>query len=315
MPTAEELLKVAGSPDHPSRKKVLPRYSPTIGDRLTPAARKLFEEYSNIPPSEVESHIYKIRDLAWDVFPWACIGEFWFIIFGLSRHPQYQLLIRLLTSKDATQTSEDPPKFLDIGTCIGQDLRALHRDGVPLFVLYGTDAIPQFETIGHALFKDEDRFLPDHYIVGDIFNLTPSLAKTAGTWSAVNMIMFLHLFNIPDAEQVCTNALKLLRPKAGSLITGAQTGTTQPGELVLKPPMCEPGEHKTIYRHSAETLVELWQRVSAKLNIRVKATAEYDEEEIKERERGVRDNPDWEKSNRSFVGNSERRIYFMLELL
>ncbi|QSZ29598.1 hypothetical protein DSL72_004114 [Monilinia vaccinii-corymbosi] len=118
-------------------------------------------------PGHYES-IITVRDLAWDVFPWACVGEFWFIMFGLSRHPQYQQLIRLLTSKAARGPSEASPKFLDIGTCIGQDLRALHRDGAPLSSLYGIDAIPEFETIGYALFRDEDHFLPGHDIVGDI---------------------------------------------------------------------------------------------------------------------------------------------------
>jgi len=127
--------------------------------------------------------------------------------------------------------------------------------------------------------------------------------------------MFLHLFNIPDAEQVCTNALKLLRPEAGSLVFGAQTGTTNPVEIVLKPPMCEPGEHKTIYRHSKETLVELWERVAQRLDMKVKAWADYDEDEIREREEGLQKDPDWEKTNRSFVGKTERRIFFMVEII
>lgn len=60
MPTAEEFLKVAGSSNQPSRGKALPRYQPSFGLRLTPATRKLFEEYSGIPQAEVDSHIYKI---------------------------------------------------------------------------------------------------------------------------------------------------------------------------------------------------------------------------------------------------------------
>jgi hypothetical protein len=34
-------------------------YFKTIGD-LQPASRKLLEDYSHIPPSEVDSHIYKM---------------------------------------------------------------------------------------------------------------------------------------------------------------------------------------------------------------------------------------------------------------
>ncbi|PQE30532.1 methyltransferase domain-containing protein [Rutstroemia sp. NJR-2017a WRK4] len=308
MPTAEELLRIAGQPDHPSRIKALPRYQQHIGDNLTPYGRKIFEEYAGIPSADVEAHIYKVRDLAWDVLPWPCIGEFWFISFGLSRHPHYQQLVRLLTSSSGS-------RILDVGTCVGQDLRALHVDGVPISALFGMDALPGFETVGHALFKDEDRFTKEHYIVGDILDLSGSLAETKGTWSALNMIMFLHMFNMEDAEKACTSALQLLRPEAGSLVVGAQTGTTKPMELVLKPPMCEPGEHKTIYRHSKETLVELWERAAEKLGVKIKATAEYDEEEIARRERGVREDPDWEFKNRGFSGPNERRIYFTVEII
>lgn len=35
-------------------------YSSSIGSQLTPLARKVLEEYSHIPPSEVESHVYQI---------------------------------------------------------------------------------------------------------------------------------------------------------------------------------------------------------------------------------------------------------------
>jgi hypothetical protein len=35
-------------------------YYKTIDDNLQPASRKLLEEYSHIPPSEVDSHVYKM---------------------------------------------------------------------------------------------------------------------------------------------------------------------------------------------------------------------------------------------------------------
>lgn len=47
----------------------------------------------------------------------------------------------------------------------------------------------------------------------------------------------------------------------------------------------------------------------------IRATAVYDEDKMKERERVIREDPDLEKRNRSFVGKAERRIYFTAELL
>lgn len=42
------------------RSKDLPWFHSKIGDNLAPAGRRLLEEYSGIPPSEVEGHIYSV---------------------------------------------------------------------------------------------------------------------------------------------------------------------------------------------------------------------------------------------------------------
>lgn len=46
-----------------SRDKTVGWYEPTLGEKLTPSARELFEAYSKIPADEVESHVYKIVPL------------------------------------------------------------------------------------------------------------------------------------------------------------------------------------------------------------------------------------------------------------
>ena len=43
-----------------SRSKSLPWFQSKIGNSLTPAGQQLLEQYSDIDPSEVENHIYKI---------------------------------------------------------------------------------------------------------------------------------------------------------------------------------------------------------------------------------------------------------------
>ena len=97
-------------------------------------------------------------------------------------HPLYSKVLQILTAENGL--SERPPKLLDLGTCVGQDLRVLHHDGAPISALYGSDVFAAFEGVGHALFRDLDRFTPDHFIVGDIFKAddhTSSLGRTAGS--------------------------------------------------------------------------------------------------------------------------------------
>jgi len=43
-----------------AREKDVPWYNPEIGDKLGASARELLENYSKIPPAEVEDHVYKI---------------------------------------------------------------------------------------------------------------------------------------------------------------------------------------------------------------------------------------------------------------
>lgn len=135
------------------------------------------------------------------------------------------------------------------------------------------------------------------------------------SWTVVNVFMFLHLLDLAQADIACEKIFKLLRPQSGSMVIGADTGNTEAGELVLRPPMCEPGEHRTIYRHSQETMKEMWERVAAKLGLKVKVTSEYDKYEMEEREKGLRESKNWEEENRFFAGSTERRVFFSVELL
>lgn len=174
-------------------------------------------------------------------------------------------------------------------------------------MLYGSDLFASFEKVGHTLFRDIDRFKSENFIHGDVFSNDPrdALFRTNGKWSVINMIMFLHIFPLADQEKICMRILRIyLRPEKGSVVMGMQTGTVKPGEMVLKPPMCLPGEHKIIYRHSRETMEEMWESVAKKSNINIKVWAKYDEEEVKERD---------QKDNKFFVGKDERRIFFFVE--
>lgn len=48
-------------------------------DVAWPATRELLKSYSKIPEADVEEHVYKIRDRAWNVCDYPCIGQFGFL--------------------------------------------------------------------------------------------------------------------------------------------------------------------------------------------------------------------------------------------
>jgi hypothetical protein len=213
------------------------------------------------------------------------------------RHPDYdEVLARLKNSTTSTPV-----------TCIGQDLRTLAYDGAPLSCLYGADVFPAFEAAGHGLFRDQDRFDSSHYITGDIFSDTDNLANLRGSWDMIHIAMFLHVFSFEGQEKACKNMLRLLKNAPHSTIFGT---------LVLQPPMCEPGEHKTVFRHNKETMKKMWEKAAMSAGIKVEVWTEYDEKDAAERAQGrKKKGEEWEKEERFFTGDRERRIFFRVEIV
>lgn len=295
--------------DHLARSTKLPWYTQSFEHKLKPPFRKLLQEWSKIPEQEVVPHISRVRQEGWQVFPWPCIGEFWFVEQGLLRHPDYSRIL--------AQVTETPgSKFLDLGTCLGQDVRTLAHDGAPVSSLYGADVIEGFRDAGYSLFNDRDRLDASHFITGDIFSDSDALAKSRGTWDIVHIAMFLHVFSLPDQEAASRNIMRLIKATPGSSIVGTQTGSLDAGDFELKPPFCEPGEHKVIYRHSKSTLKTLFEQAAKAIGVEVAVWTEYDEAEAKERAEGrTQKGEEWEKTERFFAGNRERRIFFRVEIV
>ncbi|KAI1171908.1 hypothetical protein F4777DRAFT_28534 [Nemania sp. FL0916] len=299
-------------PNHPSRSTKLPWYHETFEHRLRPSFRQLLEGWSGIAPDEVIPHIYRIRAQAWEIFPWPCIGAFWFIEQSLLRHPDYARILARL--KHAPPGSIN---FLDLGTCLGQDVRTLLYDGVSARSVWGADLFPAFRDVGYALFRDEGCFPAEHFLVGDIFfsASTPNsdsnsnsnsgsdadeLAKTHGKWDIVHIAMFLHLFSLKEQEAASRNIFRLLVPQPGSVVLGTQTGTLHPGE---QPSFVDPSrQERTLYRHSKETLKALFERSAKAVGLKnVEVWTAYDEHA--------------ELHSRVLVGDHERRIWFRVEVV
>ena len=256
-----------------------PWYHHTITTELTADARTLLEQYSKIPPDRVEPHIYRIvsfylsnsksspqltricqRDKAWGIFPWPCIGEFWFLSFGLTKHPLYHTMI-LPRLKSGSS-------LLDLGACLGQDLRKCVFDGAPTQNLYASDLFPQYEDLAYDLWNDRATFPANHYFTDDVLsdneqfmhgNLMMNLGP--GQIDIIVINMFLHLFNYPNQLKVATRILRLLSHKPGSIILGSQAGVTIPIEQPLKAPFdkTEDGKTRTIFRHNPESFIRMWK--------------------------------------------------------
>lgn len=179
--------------------------------------------------------------------------------------------------------------------------------------LYGSDIFADYKVLGQELFRDKDRFQA-RFITADLFDETADgpLVKTEGTWNVVNIIMFLHIWDWDTQVRACKRILKLLVRAKGSMIIGLQTGTTQPGELVLKPPHVAVGEEKSVYRHSKETFLDMWKIVGSDEGLELDVRVEYDDQQARERTAKEEESGGgkW-----FFSGSEQRRLFFTIETL
>jgi SAM-dependent methyltransferase len=237
----------------------------------------LLEAYSSIPRGSAQvSHIKSLRDEAYKVHHYPCLGLYRFLNLSLSTHPLYKsYVLPLLKSppKDASDV-EFRPIFLDFGTCLGQDLRKLIYDGASPTLLYGCDVLPAFITLGYDLFRDREIFPPTHFLApADAFDTSSdnTLATLDGRCAIVHVSAVFHLFNYPDQVLLAKRIVKLLQPRPGSLILGHQNANKNCGEYPSRPGH----RSETLFRHNEVSWQGLWERVgreiSPKVRFRVKS--------------------------------------------
>ncbi|KAF2126781.1 hypothetical protein P153DRAFT_296666 [Dothidotthia symphoricarpi CBS 119687] len=213
---------------------------------LRPEARELFEKYSNVEPNEVVSHIQQFRDEAFAIFPYPCLGRWGFLDLSISQSPSYSEVL------DRVKKGE---LLLDIGCCVGQDLRKLIHDGAPSGNTYGSDLKSSFWNIGYDLFLDKAS-LKTKFIEADIFDANSGLQQLDSRVDIVHAASFFHLFDWDQQVQAAKRTVQLLRPVSGSLIIGRQAGTIQSRDFEGTR---LPGNKR--YSHNPESLARMWKQV------------------------------------------------------
>jgi len=236
--------------------KELRWYYKDIDGHLAPVSRKLLEEYSHIPAQDVDSHVYKLRDILWSLAPYPCIGEFKFLTLNLPKHPQYAHLLSVLQPSPAAPG----PYLLDLGCCVAQELRSLTHAGIPSQNLYGSDLIHAYLTTSYDLFNDKDTFTGT-LVQANIFS--PELfEKEFHGWEAkfkvVHAGLFLHLFTWDQQVAVCEKIVKLLSDEEGAMFLGEMLGCKGGGERALTT------VDKKLFLHDEGTFERLWGEVAAK---------------------------------------------------
>jgi hypothetical protein len=266
--------------------ELMPWYVKELTD-LEPATRKLFETYSNVPSDEVVSHIKKVRDKAFRVvslptqrmletvccllhwptsyvpqFPYPCLGHWGFLNLSIGTSNAYQEIL------DRVKNGE---QYLDLGCCVGQDIRKLVSNGAPSENTYGSDLKASFWDIGFELFRDKSS-LKTTFIEADILDANSNLHKLDGKVDIINAASFFHLFDWNGQIATAKAVVQLLKPSSGSLLVGRQGGRVEAGEFNH-----QVGSDKSLYWHNPDSFARLWKQVGDETGTEWEVNAYFDE--------------------------------------
>ncbi|KAL6713339.1 hypothetical protein ACLMJK_008804 [Lecanora helva] len=231
----------------------VPWYTENITS-IDPAGRKLLEQYSKIAAEEVLPHVLRIRDEAFKVWPYACIGQVRFLSYTIPHHPYYE---PTLTRLRAGAT------FLDAGCCFGQELRFLvHQEGIPGKQLYGFDLEQGFLDMGYELFRDRERLGAGMFVGNLLADGDDSAAPEAqqlhaheGKMDIVHVASVLHSWRWDNQVRAAKRLVKLSKPQAGSMIIGNQMGSVNAGHYPM------PTGIGYNYRHHEASMMRFWEQV------------------------------------------------------
>ena len=252
-----------------TRDKTVPWYKADIGE-IPESARELLEKYSGISPDRVVSHVYKIvsrgtctfnvvrplgrcysdtiyqRDLAWEIEPYPCIGGGVFLKLGISLSSNYRQLISRVQNGEL---------LLDVGCCLGQDIRKIVFDGAPSENIYGTDLLGGLMEAGYELFLDRET-LRSTFLAADIFEPSSALKQLEGRMDIIYAGSFLHLFDWDHQVLIAKRLVALSTPKDGSVVVGQGFG-----HLYADVYPVGLDTSRTMFKHNPESFERMWKQV------------------------------------------------------
>lgn len=225
-------------------------------DQIPPATRRLLETYSGIPPPEITNHVISVRNQAWQICPYPCIGQFRFLEAGLDQCDEYdEVLARVSRGQ----------KVLDMACCFGQTIRQLVVDGAPAKNVLGCDLEAEFIDLGYELFKDRGK-LNARFLTADIFDSHSVLMEIKGQVDIIYAGSFFHLWGLEKQKEACKKVVSLLRPQPGSMIVGRQIGAVEAAE--------QASATGTMYKHNAGSFKKMWKDIGAELGVQFAVQAQ-----------------------------------------
>ncbi|CEI60554.1 hypothetical protein FVEN_g9962 [Fusarium venenatum] len=211
-------------------------------------ARHLLEVYSKIPYHDLDGHIRRVREKAWCVSQYPCVGRWKFLYIPDPKDPRYQQALFRLNVAGSRDV------LLDLGCGVGQVIRQFRADGVDGAQLIGTDLQSKFIDIGYDLFQDRHQ-LGASFVTGDMLDPEDKeMASLRGKITMVHAGSFFHLFNWIQQLYIGKRVVEFLKPGTrNAMIYGRQVGTNHPGPTSTST--------RSSYLHDQASFQRLWNEI------------------------------------------------------
>ena len=172
---------------------------------------------------------------------------------------------------EVLQRVKDGEQYLDIGCCMGQDIRKLVYDGAPSENTYASDLNGKFWEIGYDLFLDKSS-LKTTFIEADVLDDESGLQRLAGKMDIIHAASFFHLFDWDEQVIAAKKIVGLLNGAPSNLVLGRQAGRLESGDSTtqVKP-------DKSRYWHNPESWAKLWEQVGNETGTEWKVETDWDE--------------------------------------
>lgn len=171
---------------------------------------------------------------------------------------------------------KDGDKFLDLGCCMGQDIRKLVHDGAPSGNTYASDVKKDFWDFGYDMFLDKST-LRTTFLEADIFDADSQLKELDGKINVINAASFFHLFDWDSQIKAARRVVQLLKPEPNSLVVGRQGGKPEAGSFahLMK--------GASAFWHNVESWQAMWKQVGEETGTAWRAEAVLGEEDLSKR--------------------------------
>ncbi|KAH9933633.1 uncharacterized protein BXZ73DRAFT_46180 [Epithele typhae] len=221
----------------------------------------------------IRARIFEVQKEASEKYPYPCIRAFHFANLMMRKNAIYPSVVEAGRKGDTL--------LLDLGCCMGTDVRKLVLDGYPATNVLGCDLRPEFIQLSHKFFSDSPVTCKIRFFADNAFDLplgttesepptevpteVTSLSQLQGALTHVYTGALFHLFNEENQYALALRVASLLKRVPGAVVFGRHQGLENAGTI---------DDHlgRDRYGHSEASWTDMWKRVFTKLECDTFAT-------------------------------------------